>query len=38
MSGKLAPCGVDPVTLEVLRHRLDCIAEEMETTLLKSSC
>jgi N-methylhydantoinase B len=29
---------VDPVTLEVLRHRLDCIAEEMETTLLKSSC
>ena len=28
----------DPVTLEVLRHRLDCIAEEMETTLLKSSC
>lgn len=30
--------GFDPVTLEVLRHRLDCIAEEMETTLLKSSC
>ena len=29
---------VDAVTLEVLRHRLDCIAEEMETTLLKSSC
>jgi N-methylhydantoinase B len=28
----------DPVTLEVLRHRLDCIADEMETTLLKSSC
>jgi len=28
----------DPVTLEVLRHRLDCIAEEMEMTLLKSSC
>lgn len=28
----------DPVTLEVLRHRLDCIAEEMETALLKSSC
>ena len=38
MSGKLAAHGVDPVTLEVLRHRLDCIAEEMETTLLKSSC
>lgn len=28
----------DPVTLEVIRHRLDVIAEEMETTLLKSSC
>ena len=28
----------DPVTLEVIRHRLDTIAEEMETTLLKSSC
>lgn len=28
----------DPVTLEVLRHRLDMIAAEMQTTLLKSSC
>ena len=28
----------DPVTLEVLRHRLDWIAEEMQATLLKSSC
>ena len=28
----------DPVTLEVLRHRLDKIAEEMQATLLKSSC
>ena len=28
----------DPVTLEVIRHRLDTVAEEMETTLLKSSC
>ncbi|MEQ1730959.1 MAG: hydantoinase B/oxoprolinase family protein, partial [Vicinamibacterales bacterium] len=28
----------DPVTLEVLRHRLDKIAEEMQSTLLKSSC
>lgn len=28
----------DPVTLEVIRHRLDTIAEEMETVLLKSSC
>ncbi len=36
MSTKRA--SVDAVTLEVLRHRLDCIAEEMETTLLKSSC
>ena len=30
--------GMDPVTLEVLRHRLDVIAQEMQTTLLKSSC
>ena len=29
---------LDPVTLEVLRHRLDVIAEEMQATLLKSSC
>lgn len=28
----------DPVTLEVIRHRLDKIAEEMQATLLKSSC
>jgi len=38
MSSKGVPVAIDPVTLEVLRHRLDCIAEEMETTLLKSSC
>jgi N-methylhydantoinase B/oxoprolinase/acetone carboxylase alpha subunit len=38
MSNKLEAGGFDLVTLEVLRHRLDCIAEEMETTLLKSSC
>ncbi|MEM6678281.1 MAG: hydantoinase B/oxoprolinase family protein [Pseudomonadota bacterium] len=29
---------IDPVTLEVIRHRLDTIAEEMEQTLLRSSC
>ncbi|MEZ5856198.1 MAG: hydantoinase B/oxoprolinase family protein [Hyphomicrobiaceae bacterium] len=28
----------DPVTLEVLRHRLDMVAQEMQTTLLKTSC
>lgn len=28
----------DPITLEVMRHRLDKIAEEMQATLLKSSC
>lgn len=28
----------DPITLEVIRNRLDVIAEEMQTTLLKSSC
>lgn len=28
---------IDPITLEVIRNRLDSIAEEMEITLLKSS-
>ena len=28
----------DPITLEVIRNRLDVVAEEMQTTLLKSSC
>lgn len=28
----------DPVTLEVIRNRLDMIAEEMQLTLLRSSC
>ena len=28
----------DPITREVIRHRLDKIAEEMQATLLKSSC
>jgi N-methylhydantoinase B len=28
---------IDPITLEVLRHRFEGIAEEMETTLLRSS-
>ena len=27
----------DPVTLEVIRNRLDAVADEMEITLLKSS-
>src|SRR5262252_10139599 len=29
---------LDPVTVEVVRHKLDGIANEMELTLLKSSC
>ncbi|GAB7550419.1 hydantoinase B/oxoprolinase family protein [Cupriavidus sp. SK-3] len=29
--------GIDPIALEVLRHKLDGIANEMETTLLRSS-
>ncbi|MGH7102064.1 MAG: hydantoinase B/oxoprolinase family protein, partial [Acetobacteraceae bacterium] len=29
--------GIDPVTLEVVRNKLDGIANEMETTLLRSS-
>ena len=28
----------DPITLEVIRHRLDMIAQEMQATLLKTSC
>ena len=32
------PISEDPITLEVIRHRLDTIAEEMETVLLRSSC
>ena len=28
---------IDPITLEVIRHRLQSIADEMEMTLLKSS-
>ncbi|HJP20585.1 MAG TPA: hydantoinase B/oxoprolinase family protein, partial [Alphaproteobacteria bacterium] len=28
---------IDPITLEVLRHKFEGIAEEMETTLLRSS-
>lgn len=28
----------DPITIEVIRHRLDTIAEEMETVLLRASC
>ncbi len=28
---------LDPITLEVIRHKLEGIADEMETTLLKSS-
>jgi N-methylhydantoinase B len=31
------PIGVDPITVEVVRNRLDVIADEMELTLLKSS-
>src|SRR5262245_65929893 len=34
MSGKPA---IDPVLLEVLRNRLEAIADEMELTLLKSA-
>jgi N-methylhydantoinase B len=30
--------GVDPITLEVVRNKLDGIAQEMEVTLFKSSC
>ena len=30
--------GIDPITLEVVRNKLDTIAQEMEITLFKSSC
>ncbi|MBM3572328.1 MAG: hydantoinase B/oxoprolinase family protein, partial [Alphaproteobacteria bacterium] len=29
--------GLDPITVEVVRHKLDGIANEMESTLLRSS-
>ena len=32
-----ATAGVDPITLEVIRNRLDVIAEEMEIVLLKAA-
>src|SRR3954451_7804356 len=32
-----APAAVDPITLEVIRNRLDVIAEEMEVVLLKAA-
>lgn len=32
------PVHEDPITIEVIRNRLDTIAEEMETVLLRSSC
>ena len=28
---------VDPITLEVLRNKLDCIANEMQLTLVRSA-
>lgn len=33
----MSPVAIDPVLLEVLRNRLDAIADEMELTLLKSA-
>ena len=33
----MSGAAVDPVLLEVLRNRLDAIADEMELTLLKSA-
>ena len=35
MSGDQVAASVDPVTLEVLRHRLDAIANNMESTLVR---
>lgn len=37
MTRAMSPSQFDRVTLEVIRNRLDVIAEEMQTTLLKSS-
>lgn len=34
----MQPDRFDPITLEVIRNRLDMIAEEMQLTLLRSSC
>jgi len=35
--GKAAPANPDPITLEVVRNKLEGIANEMESTLLRSS-
>ena len=34
---RMAPRAIDPILLEVLRNRLEAIADEMELTLLKSA-
>src|SRR3546814_14885114 len=36
-SGKATQAGPDPITLEVVRNKLEGIANEMESTLLRSS-
>ena len=33
----MSPASIDPILLEVLRNRLDAIADEMELTLLRSA-
>ena len=37
MTMTTGPATLDPITVEVVRHKLDGIAEEMEQTLLRSS-
>ena len=37
MTTRAEPGALDPITVEVVRHKLDGIAEEMEQTLLRSS-
>ncbi len=37
MSASVATQGIDPITLEVVRNKLEGIAEEMQQTLLRSS-
>ena len=34
--GDVDACAIDPIPLEVLRNRLDAIADEMELTLLRA--
>src|SRR5690606_1653055 len=37
MANRKPKKGIDPITVEVIRHKLDSIAKEMESTLFRSA-